>query len=109
MLEDVYNGVVEYATTGEYLSIPVYWASPLWVALIQVGACYICFGASKFACKILIQNFSFTFAHSLVMPVTVNMLIVFCGMKNADACAFHGTIPDNLFFYQPQGETKIPR
>ncbi|KOB67597.1 Chitin synthase B, partial [Operophtera brumata] len=46
-------------------------------------------------------NFSFTFAHSLVVPVTVNLLIVFCGMKNADPCAFHGTIPDYLFFYMP--------
>ncbi|KOB66306.1 Chitin synthase B [Operophtera brumata] len=101
LLEDVYNGVVEYAETGETLSIPVNWASPLWVALIQIVMAYVCFGASKFACKILIQNFSFTFAHSLVVPVTVNLLIVFCGMKNADPCAFHGTIPDYLFFYMP--------
>ncbi|CAK1549970.1 unnamed protein product [Leptosia nina] len=79
-------------------------ASPiasLWVAVIQMAAAYICFTCSKLACKILIQQFSFTFALSLVGPVMVNVLIYMCGLRNANPCAFHNTIPDYLSYIIP--------
>jgi chitin synthase len=99
--------MLSYITTGETLTIPANWASALWVAMIQVGSAYFCYASAKVACKILIQSFSFTFALSLVGPITINLLIVFCGMKNADPCAFHNTIPDYLFFDIPPGELMI--
>lgn len=91
----------DFTLTGNSIPLPISWSSPLWVALIQVLACYVCFISAKFACKILIQGFSFTFALNLVVPVTVNLLIVFCGLRNGDPCIFHGTIPNYLFFEIP--------
>ncbi|CAG4944603.1 unnamed protein product [Colias eurytheme] len=81
--------------------LPAYWATSLWVALIQVVAAYVCFGAAKFACKILIQKFSFTFSLGLVGPVAVNLLIYLCAARNANPCVFHDTIPDYLSFVIP--------
>ncbi|KAG6452556.1 hypothetical protein O3G_MSEX007672 [Manduca sexta] len=92
---------IGYDVTGGIFELDAIWTSALWVALIQVGAAYFCFGSAKFACKILIQNFSFTLALTLVGPVAINLLIAFCGMRNADPCAFHRTIPDNLFYEIP--------
>ncbi|KAL4708136.1 hypothetical protein ACJJTC_009915 [Scirpophaga incertulas] len=101
VVDDASDGFLDYITTGEFLTLNTNWASALWVALIQVASAYICYIFAKVACKILIQNFSFTFALTIVGPVTVNMLIVMCGMKNGDACAFHNVIPDYLFFDIP--------
>ncbi|XP_037301972.1 chitin synthase chs-2-like [Manduca sexta] len=95
---------IGYDVTGGIFELDAIWTSALWVALIQVAAAYFCFGSAKFACKILIQNFSFTLALTLVGPVAINLLIAFCGMRNADPCAFHRTIPDNLFYEIPPGK-----
>lgn len=103
IVKDVYSGLLDYAVTGKPFDLPVVWSSPLWVAFIQVGSAYFCCASAKLACKILIQNFSFTLALSLVGPLTINLLIVFCGLRNANACAFHRTIPDYLFFEIPPG------
>lgn len=103
IIQDLYEGAIEYAETGGTYTLPIQWSSPLWVALIQVTVAYFCFASAKFACKILIQNFSFTLALNLVGPVTVNLLITFCGIRNANPCAFHNTIPDYLFFEMPPG------
>lgn len=105
LLSDANDGL-DYTLTGKTLELPVYWSTSLWVAAIQVTAAYFCFGAAKFACKILIQNFSFTFALTLVGPVAINLLIFLCGLRNADPCAFYGTIPDYLFYEIPPGEIK---
>ncbi|XP_049868807.1 chitin synthase chs-2-like [Pectinophora gossypiella] len=101
IIQDAFDGSLEYEVTGGTFILPVKWSTSLWVALIQVGACYFCFVCAKFACKILIQNFSFTLALSLVGPVTINLLVLLSGMRSADACAFHRTIPDYLFFEVP--------
>ncbi|XP_063838675.1 chitin synthase chs-2-like [Ostrinia nubilalis] len=101
IINDIYNGLFDYSIMGDTYILPSFWATSLWVALIQVGSAYFCFGSAKLACKILIQNFSFTFALSLVGPLTVNLLIVFCGMRNANPCEFSNTIPDYLFFEIP--------
>ncbi|XP_026727307.1 chitin synthase chs-2-like [Trichoplusia ni] len=100
-IQDTIDGFLGFEVTGNKLELSASSSSPLWVVLIQVLSAYVCYGAAKFACKILIQNFSFTFALSLVGPVTINLLILFCGMRNADPCAFHRTIPNNLFFESP--------
>lgn len=102
--QDTYEGILEFIVTGGTLELPVVWSSSLWVALIQVGCAYFCYASAKFACKILIQSVSFTFALTLVGPVTINLLVLLCGFKNANACAFHGTIPDYLFFEIPPGK-----
>ncbi|KAF9415607.1 hypothetical protein HW555_006815 [Spodoptera exigua] len=101
-IQDEFEGFLGYNVMPLHFDkMPVEWATPLWVVLIQVVASFVCFMGSLTACKILIQNFSFTFALSLVGPVTINLLILLCGIRNADPCAFSHTIPDNLFFEIP--------
>ncbi|XP_050552797.1 chitin synthase chs-2-like isoform X2 [Spodoptera frugiperda] len=101
-IQDEFEGFLGYKIMDLYFDqMPAAWATPLWVVLIQVLASLVCFMASLSACKILIQNFSFTFALSLVGPVTINLLIWLCGERNADPCAYSNTIPDYLFFDIP--------
>ncbi|XP_052747041.1 chitin synthase chs-2 isoform X2 [Bicyclus anynana] len=101
ILQDLYHGALDYALTGGSFRLTAKWSSALWVSLIQIATAFACYASGKFACKILIQKFSFTFALSLVGPVTVNFLIYFCGRRNADPCAFRDTIPEYLFFDIP--------
>ncbi|CAH2104565.1 unnamed protein product [Euphydryas editha] len=101
IIQNVYQGALDYTKTGGTFELSAEPLTAIWVALIQASAAYICYASGKLACKILIQNFSFTFALSLVGPVTVNILIVLCGLRNSNPCAFRSTIPDYLFFEIP--------
>lgn len=73
----------------------------IYVLLIQIVAAYLCYIFGKFACKILIQGFSYAFPVNLTIPVSISLLIAACGIRNGDPCFFHGTIPDYLFFESP--------
>lgn len=73
----------------------------IYVLLIQIIAAYLCYIFGKFACKILIQGFSYAFPVNLTIPVSISLLIAACGIRNGDPCFFHGTIPDYLFFESP--------
>nr|CAD7258371.1 unnamed protein product [Timema shepardi] len=55
----------------------------------------------KFACKIVIQGFSYAFPVNLTIPVTISLLITACGLRNNNPCFFHNVIPDYLFFESP--------
>jgi chitin synthase len=59
------------------------------------------FPTGKFACKILIQGFSYAFPVNLTIPVAISLLITACGLRNGDPCFFHNVIPDYLFFESP--------
>jgi len=56
----------------------------------------------KFACRILIQEIGFALPVTITTPVVVLLLMTFWGLKNSDPCYFTGTIPDYLFFKQPE-------
>lgn len=73
----------------------------IYVLLIQIIAAYLCYIFGKFACKILIQGFSYAFPVNLTIPVSISLLIAACGIRNGDPCFFHGSIPDYLFFESP--------
>ncbi|XP_055640139.1 chitin synthase chs-2-like [Toxorhynchites rutilus septentrionalis] len=73
----------------------------LWVTVAHVLCSYFCYIFSKFSCKIHIQSFSMAFPISLTVPVTVTLLLVFCGLREANVCAFNGILPDYLFFRMP--------
>nr|AAG09712.1 chitin synthase 1 [Lucilia cuprina] len=73
----------------------------VYVLLIQIFGAYLCYIFGKFACKILIQGFSYAFPVSLTVPVAVSLLIAACGIRIDDPCFFHDTIPDYLFFTSP--------
>ncbi|XP_049868796.1 chitin synthase chs-2 isoform X4 [Pectinophora gossypiella] len=87
--------------TGDSVEVAAVYKSAFYVLLIQLFAAYFCYIFGKFACKILIQGFSYAFPINLVIPLVVNLLIAACGLRNGDNCFFHGTIPDYLFFESP--------
>ncbi|TRY79649.1 hypothetical protein TCAL_06588 [Tigriopus californicus] len=74
---------------------------PLYVLLIQVGCTYGAYIFSKFACKVQIQEFSFALPLSMAVPACMTFVLVGCGFRAADECAFYGVVPDNLFFECP--------
>ncbi|KFB43652.1 AGAP001205-PA-like protein [Anopheles sinensis] len=73
----------------------------IWTTVTHVLCSYLCYIFSKFACKIQIQSFSMAFPINLTVPVTVTLLLVFCGLREADVCAFHSILPDYIFFRMP--------
>lgn len=74
---------------------------PLHLLLIQVGCTYGAYIFSKFACKVQIQEFSFAIPVSMAVPACMTLVLVGCGFRAADECAFHGVVPDYLFFECP--------
>ncbi|KAK2583486.1 hypothetical protein KPH14_009451 [Odynerus spinipes] len=75
--------------------------TPIYVLLLQIFCAYFAYIFGKFACKILIQGFSYAFPVNLTIPVTISLLIAACGLRNGDPCFFHGVIPDYLFYESP--------
>jgi chitin synthase len=71
---------------------------------VHVLSSYLCYIFGKFACKIQIQTFSFSLPINLAVPLTVSSLILLCGLRHADPCAFHDTLPDHVFFRSPPGD-----
>ncbi|XP_068620827.1 chitin synthase chs-2 isoform X1 [Battus philenor] len=93
--------LVNATLTGDSVEVSAVYKSAFYVMLIQMFAAYFCYIFGKFACKILIQGFSYAFPINLVIPLVVNFLIAACGLRNGDNCFFHGTVPDYLFFESP--------
>ncbi|XP_076393436.1 hyaluronan synthase-like protein kkv isoform X3 [Megachile rotundata] len=75
--------------------------TPIYVLLLQIFGAYFAYVFGKFACKILIQGFSYAFPVNLTIPVSISLLIAACGLRNSDPCIFHDTIPDYLFYESP--------
>ena len=74
---------------------------PLEVLLIQVIATYLTYIMGKFACKVQIQNFSFSAPICLVVPLASTLIMSACGSRAKDPCAFNGLMPQYLFFDCP--------
>lgn len=75
--------------------------TPVWVFLINISCTYGCYAFAKFACKILVQRFSFAFPLNLAVPVTISGLIAMSGYYADDSCYYSSTIPRYLFFKIP--------
>lgn len=71
------------------------------VFLIHIAASYLCYIFGKWACKIQIQLFSFAVPINMAVPFTITFLITMVGVREFDTCAFHGFLPDYLFFNMP--------
>ncbi|CAH2005830.1 unnamed protein product [Acanthoscelides obtectus] len=93
--------VAEIIPTGDDTVINSSDNSPIFVLTINVLASYFAYIFGKFACKIMIQGFSYAFPVNLTIPVTISLLITACGLRNGDPCFFHETVPDYLFFESP--------
>lgn len=72
-----------------------------WVIIVQVVAAYLCYIGSKFACKVQIQAFSFALPINLAVPFSLTFLFVMIGVREYKTCAFHGFLPDYIFFKMP--------
>ncbi|XP_055339355.1 chitin synthase chs-2-like [Paramacrobiotus metropolitanus] len=68
------------------------------VWLIQIAAAVLCYLTGKFACRIVIQQFSFAFPISISMPVLVSGLVAVCGLRLQDNCFGTNILPKHLFF-----------
>lgn len=73
----------------------------LYTCMVQVFAAYICYIFGKFACKIMIQGFSYAFPVSLTVPVTISLVIAACGLRKDDPCYFGSFMPHYIFFESP--------
>ncbi|KAJ3634074.1 hypothetical protein MTP99_010982 [Tenebrio molitor] len=93
--------ISEIIPTGDDTLIPANDMTPIYVLLINIFASYLAYIFGKFACKIMIQGFSYAFPVNLTIPVSISLLIAACGLRNGDPCFFHETIPSYLFFESP--------
>ncbi|CAG0880273.1 unnamed protein product [Darwinula stevensoni] len=109
---EVQNVIVEYSMWDVASSVPVdntdtvrsRSAAACWLILIHIATAWICYTVGKFACKIRIQGTGFAFPLTLAVPVTTVFLFSACGWRNENLCAFHGVIPDYLFWECPSGD-----
>jgi chitin synthase len=62
------------------------------------------FVPGKCACRIMVQGFSYATPVTLTVPISISILLIFCGLRNDDPCAFKGVIPDYLFFHLPDSD-----
>ncbi|RZC42525.1 chitin synthase 1, partial [Asbolus verrucosus] len=93
--------ISEIIPTGDDTFITANDMTAIYVLLINIFASYLAYIFGKFACKIMIQGFSYAFPVNLTIPVSISLLIAACGLRNGDPCFFHDTIPSYLFYESP--------
>ncbi|XP_044267838.1 chitin synthase chs-2 isoform X2 [Tribolium madens] len=93
--------ISEIIPTGDDTTITSNDMTAIYVLLLNVSSSYFAYIFGKFACKIMIQGFSYAFPVNLTIPVSISLLIAACGLRNGDPCFFHDTIPSYLFFESP--------
>ncbi|XP_058798474.1 chitin synthase chs-2 [Phymastichus coffea] len=91
----------EILPNGETEIINADFHTPVHLLLFAIFGAYFMYIFGKFACKIMIQGFSYAFPVNLTILVSISLLIAACGLRNTDPCFFHGTIPDYLFWESP--------
>ncbi|XP_015517182.1 chitin synthase chs-2-like [Neodiprion lecontei] len=91
----------EVVQNGTSAVITMTFTTPIYILLIQMLAAYFIYIFGKFACKIMIQEFSFALPISLTIPTSISLLTAACSLRNRDPCYFHGMLPDHLFFDSP--------
>lgn len=99
------SGSSSSATSSASVGIdddPIYLTSQPHVVIysicIQIISAWLCYVFGKFACRICIQRFSFAFALSFTIPVTLSLLIAVCGMHFEDRCNSTQWLPTYLFW-----------
>lgn len=71
------------------------------ILLVQITASYVCYILAKFVCKVQMQIFSFSFPLGLVgPPLSLGLLLIMSSMRLSNTCAFHGILPDYIFFIE---------
>ena len=86
---------------GEWIELDSNASTPISFLLVQVIATWLCYVVGKFACKIMIQGFSFAFPLSLTVPISISVFIASCGVYFEDSCNFSNILPRYLFWTCP--------
>ena len=86
---------------SEWIEMDSYSSTPMLLALTHIVSSWLCYVVGKFACKIMIQGFSFAFPISLTVPTTISLLIASCGLYFEDSCHFSSLLPRYLFWSCP--------
>lgn len=86
---------------GEWVEMDSYASTPIWVTLLSITASWLCYVVGKFACKIMIQGFSFAFPLSLTVPTSISLLIASCGIYFDDSCNLSSLLPRYIFWTCP--------
>ncbi|XP_011190169.2 chitin synthase chs-2 isoform X1 [Zeugodacus cucurbitae] len=68
----------------------------IYIMLLQICSSYLCYVFAKFACKIKIQEFSFSLPLNLAGPASVAMTIWLTSLRGANVCALHAYLPDYM-------------
>ncbi|XP_011200587.2 chitin synthase chs-2 isoform X1 [Bactrocera dorsalis] len=68
----------------------------IYVLLLQICSSYLCYIFAKFACKIKIQEFSFSLPLNLVGPASVAVAMWLTTLQGVNVCAFHAFVPDYM-------------
>lgn len=76
----------------------------IWFIFVQIAATWLCYVVAKFTCKICIQGFSFAFPISLSVPITISMLITFCGIHFENKCRMQDFLIPRYLFWHCQEE-----
>ncbi|KAK9304728.1 hypothetical protein QLX08_003947 [Tetragonisca angustula] len=98
---DRITDIADIVEIGDKVLVPASTDTPIYVLLLQIFGAYFTYVFGKFACKILIQGFSYAFPVNLTIPVSISLLIAACGLRNDDPCIFQDTIPYYLFYESP--------
>lgn len=101
------SDLLEFANTdqfvgveGETFELNSRAATVFWAIIVQIIASWSCYVVAKFTCKICIQGFSFAFPISLTVPLTISVLITFCGIHFENKCRLSDfLIPKYLFWH----------
>lgn len=81
--------------------VKVFHTSPydaVWVVVVQVLSAFFCYQCGKFACKVMMQRFSFALPLNLCVPVTVFILVSFCTSRSKNNCFMTETLPYEMFW-----------
>lgn len=70
----------------------------IYAICVQIISAWLCYVFGKFACRICIQRFSFSFPLILTIPVTLSLLIATCGIHFEDRCNSNRWLPTYLFW-----------
>ncbi|KAH9413306.1 Chitin synthase 2 [Dermatophagoides pteronyssinus] len=101
------SDLLEFANTDQFVGVESETfefnsrsLTSLWLVFMQIIATWLCYVVAKFTCKICIQGFSFAFPISLTVPVTISVLITFCGIHFENRCPLSDFwIPKYLFWF----------
>lgn len=86
---------------GEWIEMDSNSATPLLILTTQIVSTWLCYVVGKFACKIMIQGFSFALPLSLTVPTTVSILIASCGIHFENSCNLINYLPRYIFWSCP--------